>query len=267
MDCLYKYVLKCFETNSEYIQEDLEWMMLHFNEAYPEFILNINSLYTMLSLINLETFCGYFSITYNNSLAKYVKERDAVSFRRTLLNPKFYEVEDNKYLTDEEKKELMLILNLESMVANLVIKRSTIRKDIRDLCSEFTKNKKRFYLQIDKLYKESYDELYEKIFSNISTTQHHTSTLKIFHKEHNEKSDFRNIKIKAPCKSGFQNIVFISELDSETQNNHIYTYKLMDILKQCIYKDFKIKFSPENIENINTRFDLEIRLVHHSLEV
>jgi hypothetical protein len=238
MDCLYKYVLKCFRTNSDYIKEDLEWMMYHFNEAYPEFLINISNLYLMMSLTNLETFCGYFAIKYNNSISKFVKERDAVSFRNSLLHPKFHENEGNIYLSEEEKKELSNVLFLESMVANLTVKRASLNTQIKELCNS-NKSDESLYELMSSLYKDSYNEICQKLYNGKSFAS----------------------------RGSFKDVIFINEIYDETNFTRIYAYKLIDILKQCIYKDYKDKISEINIENINNRFDLEIRLVHYSLEI
>jgi hypothetical protein len=222
INCLYDYVIKCFKTNPDYIDEDLEWMLFHFNNIYTDFILNINNLYIMLAITNISSFCGYFALKYNNLLTKCVKERDAVSFKNTLLNPKIYEVVENTHLENNEKRELLDILTLESMVANLTIKRMIVNKNN----------------DIDSLYIDSYNELYEKLFiDKISNS-----------------------------RVNFQEFIFITEFNSKTGNSHVYTYRLVDILSQCISNKFTYEISENNINNIKKRFNLELKIVQYALE-
>jgi hypothetical protein len=222
LNYLFDYTVKCFRTNPDYIDEDIEWMLIHFNSVYIEYIKDISKLYSMLALVNISSFCGYFSLKYNNLLTKYVKERDASNFKRTILNPVFYEVSENTYLKTEEKKELNTVLILESMVANFTVKRMITTRN-RDS---------------EKLYIESYNEIYEKLFSDTVSSS----------------------------KVNFQEFILITEFNAKSGNSHAYTYRLVDILTQCINNSFTYEISQSNINLIKERFNLELKIVEYALK-
>lgn len=222
---IFEYAKKCFESNGEYTPEDIEWMLKNFQDKYLNFVQEVFKLYTMLSLTNLNTFCGYFSQNYNIKLMKFVKERDTVNFNKTLLQPVFEELTNNVFLDKNEKTELSNILSLECMVANLTIKRMSVKNSLAE--------------DIDKLYLDSYNDIYSKMFM--------------------KKINY--------CKMDFQPFVLITEYNSKNRNSYAYTFKLFDILSQCITEKYVYELSESNIQSIKDRFNLEMKMVKYNLSV
>jgi hypothetical protein len=220
---IYKYITRCLHTNTELNQEDVDWFLYHFYNNYVDITREITKFYITLSLINHSTFCGYFSQKYNNKLTKAIKERDGSDLLRLIQNPKFEEVVDNDLLNKAEQKELLDILQLEAYTANLTVKRmATNNKNIED---------------IEKIYRESYNELFNKIF-------------------------FKKIKFS---RADFQEFILITEYNPKTRHSHAYTFRLIDILSQCITNVFSYSISESNIKSIKTRFILELKMVQYSL--
>jgi hypothetical protein len=145
------YVQKIFENNGEYSNDDIEWIMTAFKKSYDDCVQNIYQFYMMLVLVNVKTFCGYFSQMYNFNLIRVVNERNHKEFIHFLINPKIHEITENSALTETEVKELMNILSLEILTANLTLKKLTVNEN--------------FCNQISKIYEESHKDLFTKFYS------------------------------------------------------------------------------------------------------
>jgi len=217
------YAEKCFKSNIDYTEDDVRWIMNVFDELIDEYMKEISKMYMMLALTNLKSYCGYFCLVYNNKISRSVKERDYNMCKRLLLNPVFDEVMNNPHLNKIEQKELLDVLHLEVMNVNYTIKRMSMKNDSN--------------IDIDELYIDSYNDLYNKIFVN---------------------------KLNS-CKSDFQEFILITEHNSKNRNSHAYTFKLVDILSQCVHDKFKYELSEGNIQNLKTRFNLEIKMVAYSM--
>jgi hypothetical protein len=218
-----QYLLRCMHTNPEYSLDDIEWIMYNIHNNYTTMIREITKFYTFLSLINYNTFCGYFSQTYNIKLTKSVKERDNNEFIKLINAPKFEEVLNNTLLNKVEQRELLDILQLETYAANLTIKRMSINTS--------------FNGDIEKLYMDSYNDLFNKMFS--------------------KKINFN--------RADFQEFILITEYNAKTRHSHAYTFRLLDILKQCVTGEFNYELSENNIKSVKSRFVLEMKMVSYML--
>jgi hypothetical protein len=214
-----KYTEHCFSTNKEYTKEDIEWIIYHFCESYPVFCKDPVIMYRMLSLVNINKFCGFFALTYNNSILKSVKERDVNEFKNLILNPNYIEINDTRFLNKDEIEELNFIFEMETFIHNLILKRIVVSEN-----EDFV---------FDELYKTSYNEIYNNFFSD-------------------------KIIIN---RADFQNFVFLTEYNTKTRNSHVYTYKLDDILIQCITEKFTYEISKNNIDILKNRFAVEMKLI------
>jgi hypothetical protein len=216
------YVDYCFKSNTEYNIEDIEWIIYRFCSLYSVFNKEPEILYKMLALVNINSFCGYFSLSYNNNLLKAVKERDGKEFKTLLINPTYDEIYKNKLLNASEMEDLSSIFDMEALIHNLTLKRiSVLESDVN----------------FEELYKDSYNEMYNKIFS-----------LKI-----------------SQNRSDFQGFIFLTEYNPTSRNSHVYTYKLIDILTQCITSSFTYEISQNNKDLIRERFSTEMKLVEYFL--
>jgi hypothetical protein len=221
---IYKYITRCLHTNTELNKDDIDWFLYHLYNNYIEITREITKFYIMLSLINQITFCGYFSQKYNNKITKAIKERDGADLISLIQNPKFEEVVNNDHLNKTEQKELMDILQLEAYTTNLTIKRMATNIN--------------FNGDIDKLYRESYNDLFNKVFG-------------------------KKIKFN---RADFQEYILITEYNPKTRHSHAYTFRLIDILQQCITNVFSYNISENNIKSIKSRFILELKMVQYSLD-
>lgn len=67
-------------------------------------------------------------------------------------------------------------------------------------------------------------------------------------------------------RADFQTLLFLTEYIPKYKNSQVYTYKIIDILKQCITQKFSYDISKNNIELIRNRFSTELKMVHIYLE-
>jgi hypothetical protein len=93
-------------------------------------------------------------------------------------------------------------------------------------------------LNIEDTYLESYRELYNKVYINV---------------------------IKS-SRDNFQEFLFVMEYNPKSGNSHVYTFKLIDALTQCIKNKFTYDISKDNIDLIRKKYDIEIKLLKFSME-
>jgi len=145
------FVKKIFENNNEYSEDDIEWMMTSFKKSYEDCIQNIYQFYMMLVLVNVKTYCGYFSQVYNFNIMRVINERNHKEFINLLLNPKIHEITENSSLDEIEIKELMNILSLEILATNLTLKKISLNDNFCNF--------------LNKTYNESHKDLFTKFYS------------------------------------------------------------------------------------------------------
>lgn len=93
--------------------------------------------------------------------------------------------------------------------------------------------------QIHDIFDESYMDLYSKIYH-------------------------RKVKHN---RSGFQDFILVTEHNPITQTNHVHTYKLLNIILQCINDEFSDKLTSNTITDIKKRFEIEIKMVQYTYSV
>lgn len=214
---IFQYTSKVLSTNENFTQEDIDWVTDTVKNMYEKMTENIYFFYMFLTLINQRCFCGYFARIYNNSILKCVKERNHISLINLMIRPVLDEFENNPSLTEEEIQELKDMLSLEVFTTNLTIKRFTLLDNSID--------------DIEKVYIESYKDIYTKLFSE---------------------------KIKTN-RAEFQNYIIITE--EKNGIDYVNAFYLHDVLSQVLTdKDMN------NTEVIKEKYNLELKLVYHTLK-
>lgn len=222
---VFECIEKILQTNVEYNSDDVHWLLEIFRVRYIELGANPEKFYTLLTLLNMKIFSGYFAHVFNYRISKYTKDRNIDGVMEMFYNPEFTEVQDNELLNDNEKRDLLNTLFLESMTTNLTIKRITLNQEL--------------IYNFERTFEESYNDLYSKIY----------------------------YKILPNNRSGFQDFVVITEYSQKSKSNLAHTYKLIDLLIQCYNQSYSEKLSEVSIQNICSKFDLELKIIEHNMLV
>jgi hypothetical protein len=147
------YIDYMLHRNSSLTSDNIDFVTEIFNSNHEEIFENPRNLYLFLSLINKNCFTGCFSTQFNSKLVENIQTENYDEILNSFLNPNIDQFCKNKYLNEEEEKELADIMNLEIMATNLTLKRIILQKIIT---SDF-----------DKTYEESYYEIFHKLFRGI----------------------------------------------------------------------------------------------------
>lgn len=147
-----KYFEYVCSTNTKYTFEDVEWMTQKFMERFDALISNVYNFYLTLTLLNQNTFCGYFTDKLNKSIYNAVQERDGKSFSNLIENPSFEEISANPNIDEEDRSDLSRLMCLELLTTNLTVLKIYV-SDIN--CS------------IEKKYEDSFYELYYKMYRDV----------------------------------------------------------------------------------------------------
>lgn len=212
---VFKCIEKIIQTNLEYTQDDIEWLMEIFRERYQELGSNPEKFYTLLSLLNMKIFSGYFAHIFNYRLSKYTKDRNLENVLEMIYSPEYIEVQDNELLNDNEKRDLLNTLFVEAMTTNLTIKRITLNPPL--------------LLNFEKTFEESYNDLYSKIYYKILPNNRSGFQDFIVITEYNQKSKsnhaytFKLIDLLIQCY------------------NQSYSQKLSEVTIQNIHNKFHLE--------------------------
>lgn len=148
LDC----VTRIFDSNTEYNSDDIKWLINVFTKNYNYLGQNPNKYYSLLTLVNMRIFSGYFAHIFNYKLTKYTKERNEQEITKLFFNPEFKEVLDNNILSEDEKNELLKIFEMEVYTTNLFMKKISINTNLTE--------------RFDEVFEECYIDVYTKIFRN-----------------------------------------------------------------------------------------------------
>lgn len=213
-----------------YTPEDVHWMTHIWIKNYDKLKENPVNFYMVLTLLNRNTKSGRFAILYNNSVYASVEKRKEKDFVKLLFNPEFPEVFDNKLLTEEEKNQLKKLFQYEMTALNLLMKKQENEKIIQLIPSN--------------LYNQCFLEVYA--FFNKDTV-----------------SDLLKYDtFESPM------FVALSEYNETADTYHMYSFDLLDLILLVVFKENNIytnkPFSEQNLENIHSKYALEIKMVKMS---
>jgi hypothetical protein len=210
-----------------YKKEDIEWMTNIWIKNYDKIKENPTSYYMILTLLNRNTRSGRFALIYNDLVYGAVEKRKDKDFAKLLLNPEFPEIYDNKLLTSEEKEHLKTILKYEMTAINLLIKRQESSKKIELIPSA----------------------LYNECFLQVS----------IMYQTEEDPELLKYSSFESP------NYITIAEYNDNTDTHHMYSFDLLDLIVLVVFKENNVytgkPFSEANIENVTSRYNIEIKMI------
>ena len=218
-------VSRIFDSNTEYNAEDIKWLINIFLKSYNSLIQNPYKYYSLLTLVNMRIFCGYFAHIFNYKLTKFTKERNEQEVYKLFLNPEFKEILGNNILSETERNELMKVFEMEVYVTNLFMKKVSINTSITE--------------RFDEVFEECYMDVYTKLFRNDVNTP----------------------------KNEFQDFVLVTEHNPRTKTNHAYTFKLIDLLIQCVSQNFTHNLSDVTIQSLCNKFETELKIIEYNMQV
>lgn len=145
-----RFIQKIFESNPELNNEDISWIMDIIQNNYDNLVNNPKNYYKFLTLSYNKIFCGFFAHIHNFKLIKFCRERNTINFINLMYNCKFEEVENNIFLTEEERNEMNTILTMEMLAINLTLKQYCLNNSVIN--------------KFEKSIEESYTEIYNKMY-------------------------------------------------------------------------------------------------------
>ena len=213
-----------------YKKEDIDWMTNVWLKNYDKIKENPNVYYTTLTLLNRNTRSGRFALIYNDLVYNTVEKRKEKEFAKLLLNPEFPEIFDNKSLTEEERENLKTILKYEMTAINLLLKRQESSKKIELIPST----------------------LYNECFLQVS----------LMYQQEEDPELLKYSSFESP------NFTTLAEHNENTDTYHMYSYDLLDLIVLVTFKENNVytgkPFSEQNLENINSKYAAEIKMVRRS---
>jgi len=213
-----------------YSKEDVDWMTNIWIKNYDKIKENPYNYYMTLTLLNRNTKSGRFALIYNDLVYASVEKRKEKDFLKLLLHPEFTEINDNKYFDEKERNHWRFILKCELTAINLLMKKQENSKKIQMIPSP----------------------LYNECFIQVSF---------LFNKD---------IDIDLLKYTSFEstNFITLSEYNENTDTYHMYSFDLIDLILLVVFKENNIytnkPFSEQNLENINTKYSTEIKMVRRS---
>ena len=210
-----------------YKKEDIEWMTNIWIKNYDKIKENPENYYMILTLLNRNTKSGRFALIYNDLVYNVVEKRKEKDFVKLLMNPEFPEINDNKALAEEEKQYLKTILKYEMTAINLLMKRQESSKKIELIPSV----------------------LYNECFMQVS----------LMYQKEEDPELLKYSSFESP------NYITIAEHNENTDTYHMYSFDLLDLIVLVVFKENNVytgkPFSEANLENINSRYNTEIKMV------
>lgn len=102
----------------KYDNEDAKWTHKALKTLINSDEISAETLYRGLALLNRNSLCGRFALTFNELFYNAVVNRD---IQNILIKSPFPEAEDNSQLTDKQREFLKQSLQLEMLSINLVL--------------------------------------------------------------------------------------------------------------------------------------------------
>jgi hypothetical protein len=213
-----------------YKQEDVDWMCKLWIRNYDKLKENPVNYYTALTLLNRNTRSGRFALVYNDLIFSCVEKRKDKDFVKLLFNPEFPELYDNKTLTESERTVLKNILKCEIMTINLLMKKQENSQKLELVPSSLYNE---CFLQVSLLLQKDLDPELMKFAS-----------------------------FESP------NFTTLAEYNENTDTYHMYSFDILDLIHLVVFKENNLytnkPFSEQNLENIHSKYSIEIKMLKRS---
>jgi hypothetical protein len=233
---IYKIFKEILKTNSKsldgiktlYTEEHIKWASNIWLNNYDNLRKNSETFYMILVLLNRKSLCGKFSLVYNDSVYKAIKDKKEKDLVKLYSSPYFSELYDNKELSKEEKKELEIILKKEMLAINFFIKKLENSNKVPENFLESDEYKECFY-QIHLLLDIEISRNEIK-YSNTSVSDYVIIT------EYNEVTE--SLQILYFDLLNLLSLIYFDE--NNTYTNKPFNVKTIEILKQKYNFEMKL---------------------------
>ena len=211
-----------------YKEENIKWASKVWLANYDNLRKNCENFYMTLVMLNRKTLCGKFSLVYNDSVYKAIKDKKEKELLKLYSAPYFSELSDNKELNKEEIKYLEIVLKKEMLATNFFIKKL-------ENVSKIPEN----FLESDE-YKECFYQIHPLLNINISRNDVKyidTSVSDyIMISEHNEATD--SLQILYFDLLNLLSLIYFDE--NNTYTNKPFNVKTLEMLKQKYTFEMKL---------------------------
>jgi hypothetical protein len=211
-----------------YSEEHIKWATKVWIANYDNLRKNTENFYMTLVLLNRKTLCGKFSLVYNDSVYKAIKDKKEKELIKLYSFPYFIELSDNKELSKDEVKGLEIILKKEMLATNFFIKKLENLSKIPENFLESEEYKECFF-QIHPLLNIEISRNEIK-YSNTSISDYVIIT------EQNETTD--SLQILYFDLLNLLSLIYFDE--NNTYTNKPFNVKTIEILKQKYSFEMKL---------------------------
>ncbi len=231
---LFKDILK---TNSRsmdgiktlYSEDQMNWASKIWLANYDNLRKNSETFYMTLVMLNRKTLCGKFSLVYNDSVYKAIKDKKEKELIKLFIAPYFSELSDNKELSKEEVKGLEIVLRKEMLATNFFVKK------LENVC-KIPEN----FLESEE-YKECFYQIHPLLNINIS------------------RNDIKYID------TSVSDYIMITEYNEATDSLQILYFDLLNLLSLVYFDENNTytnkPFNVKTLEMLKQKYNFEMKLL------
>lgn len=212
-----------------YNEDHIKWATKVWVSNYDNLRKNTENFYMTLVLLNRKTLCGKFSLVYNDSVYKAIKDKKEKELIKLYSFPYFSELSDNKELSKDEVKGLEIVLKKEMLATNFFIKKL---ENVSKIPENFLESEE---------YKECFYQIHPLVNINIS------------------RDDIKYIN------TSVSDYVIITEHNEATDSLQILYFDLVNLLSLIYFDENNTytnkPFSVKTLEMLKQKYDFEMKLL------